>query len=183
MKKRYLFLWLCLFVAPPVMAATDGLLNKGTGGTTSTGDFQIQAMKADGVRISLLSDFTIVDSSGGGAPTNINLSHDVCYYASTASYAIKFTTVNNFNLHNTVLNKDIPYTLYWDDGKNGSNEGTFKANTDPTPVLASQNRNAETCGAIGNTNATIRVFIKKNDFNGPPRAFYTDKVTIIISTQ
>lgn len=183
MEKRYLFLWLCLFLTPFAMAATDGVLNKGLAGTSSTGNFQIHASKADGIRISLLSDFTIVDSTGGGSPTNINLYHDVCYYASTSNYAIKFTTNNNFNLHNTVLNKNIPYTLYWDDGKNSSNDATFTANTDPAQIVSSQNRNSETCGALGNTNATIHVYIKKTDFNGPPRAFYTDRVTIVISTQ
>lgn len=183
MKKYYLFLLSGLFIVPSVMAATEGVLNKGLSGTASTGDFQIQAIKSDGIRISLLSDFTIVDSVGGGPPTDINLYHDVCYYASTSSYAVKFTTVNDFNLHNTVLNKDIPYTLYWDDGKNSSNDATFKTNTNPMQVLSSQNRNSETCGALGSTNATIHVYIKKTDFNGPPRAFYTDRVTVVISTQ
>lgn len=183
---RVFYMLVMFIIASNALAATvNGSLtvgNKGSASFNSQGSFDISVTKGDAVQISNLN--SIVISSPNGGATNRTASDDVCYYAMTTQYSIDMNSNNNYTLVNSInAGQTIPYSIYWDDGKDGSVDKTFTSNANAASIFSSNNRISANCQTTSGSNATITIFIRHQDYNGNPTGLYTDTVNIILKAQ
>jgi hypothetical protein len=185
---RILYLLACYLLVSPVIAATsDGSLtqaNRGTAALNSQGSLDINVTKGDSVQISNLDAIVVSNYNGVVSGLFKIASDNVCYYATTSNYSIDMNTDNNFVLINTINSaKTMPYWLRWDDGKNGTYETSFSANSAAAYVGSSNNRTSADCQSTGGTNATIQVLILDLTFNSVTAGLYVDTVHVTLKAQ
>ena len=155
-------------------AASDGALQLGGSGTSSTGEFTFTLNKADAVKISDMTDITI--NASGNATGDQSGADNVCYYA-TLDYTVDIETANNFKVK-TGAGVGIPYSVTW--SEQGS-DNSFTTNTDNPRGRATNNTLQENCG--GGTNAQIQVDILAADFDPASVGIYSDTVSVVIALQ
>ena len=162
--------------ALPALAATDGTL-----GSSSTGDFGIDLTVPNLIRISSLTDQTLVYTPGSGA----TVTEDFCVYtnASSGTYNVTATSAGTARNGGTAFLLDdgavtnpgtMEYTVNYEgialaEGTLNNNSGTgFPANTA-----------AIDCGGADPVSVIISVAQSQIDSAAP--ATYTDTLTFLVA--